>query len=343
MIRFPISPAFGHACASLAICLLLGACAAAQGQLDVVKIGPVVRQPRAGSWSPIQTELVQGRIRQLDATELIIRTEEGDRKYASNRVEAVTIVWANEKASEAFNLVEQRRYSEAIPAIDAALKTGIPVWQQRFLIASLIRSLDAVGKTPTAGVVFIRFLSPSRPPPLLYADLPLCWRSEIPDASLTAAAEKWLVGESEIERLLGASWLLLSSSPEPAEATLKTLLTSQNESIAKLASLQLLRLAPPPETLKDLPNWLAKRDGLIPPLQLGPSEFIAERLARINETELALGEWMRIASNHTGRYHRAVRALKSASALLDRQGKQEEAAKLSSWISDLSPPKIRAN
>lgn len=73
----------------------------------------------------------------------------------------------------------------------------------------------------------------------------------------------------------------------------------ENSAIAlNPAASQGWRLTLPPQTMSNLAGWLEQRDKLIPPLQLGPTEFIADRLMRIGQTDLAVGQWMRIASQH---------------------------------------------
>ena len=77
------------------------------------------------------------------------------------------------------------------------------------------------------------------------------------------------------------------------------------------------------------------RDRMLQPLQLGPTEFLADRLQRIGETDLAIGQWMRIATLHADRYDRARRALTAAADSLTRQGRPAEAKKIEAWIDEL--------
>lgn len=309
-----------------------------QLKLDRVTVGPFLRRVDQDSWKSREVLILDGRVRRFNADELVIQTADGEQKFSSARIESVDIQWANPTCADAMRLVEQQRYADAIPAIEEALKIEIPVWQQPFMLAGLVRSLDALGRGSTAGLVFIKFLEPRSPPPTLYADLPLCWNTQEPNATMQARAQEWLGGETETEQLLGASWLLLTPETAQAEAKLKQLQNSERPTLSEMATMQLWRLTPPPQTRERLPGWLLKRDALLPALQLGPTEFLAERLSRIGESELAMGQWMRIASKHMDRYHRAERALKSAASLLQREGKLEEAAKLDSWLNQLKSP-----
>jgi hypothetical protein len=175
-----------------------------------------------------------------------------------------------------------------------------------------------------------------RLPTILYAEMPLCWTTREVDAALEETAKKWLFSEDEHAQLLGASWLLLGDAGQAAKEILGSLRSSANQNISRLAIAQAWRLVPPPKTMSELQGWMDYRDALRPPLQIGPTEFIADRLMRIGQVDLAIGQWLRIASQHGDRYHRAVPALKTAAQLLQREGQIEEAEKLNEWIAELA-------
>ncbi|MCA9134436.1 MAG: hypothetical protein KDA45_14805, partial [Planctomycetales bacterium] len=132
-----------------------------------------------------------------------------------------------------------------------------------------------------------------------------------------------------------ASWLLFGPHGSTAGRTLAALRASPNSTVAQLAVVQSWRLVAPPETRPALASWIEFRDKLLPPLQLGPTEFLADRLMRIGEPELALGQWMRIATVHAERYHRAAGALQAAETQLKRVGRDDEAQRLKAWIQEL--------
>jgi hypothetical protein len=84
-----------------------------------------------------------------------------------------------------------------------------------------------------------------------------------------------------------------------------------------------------------LNEWFTFRDQLLLPLQIGPTEFLADRLMRVGEPDLAIGQWMRIAATHPARYHRASQALEAAADQLRRLGRDKEMRKLESWAKQL--------
>ena len=193
---------------------------------------------------------------------------------------------------------------------------------------------EAIGNSKSAGNIFVD-LAAASPPAMLYAVMPLCWTTREPDAALKLAAAQWLDNPGDVQGLLGASWLLFGSNSAKAKQRLTQLQTSETMPIARLASAQLWRLTPPPETKSSLKNWFEFRDSLLQPLRIGPTEFLADRLSRVSLTDLAVGEWTRIATEHGERYHRATQALEAAQQSLQREKRTEEAERLATWIEQL--------
>lgn len=310
-----------------------------QSQHDTIWYGPSPVR-RRDSWEPPEVAKLKGRILEFDAQTLIYTDLGGLRhELESDRVEGVEVRWNNEEARSAHRLFRQGKYREAVTAIDRATKSGIPQWQQRILIAELIESADAIGNPKSAGGLFIN-LSAASPPAMLFVAMPLCWTTREPDEKLRREAVVWLENPSEIPGLLGASWMLMGSLSEKAKQRLTQLQRSKSTSVAQLATAQLWRLTPPPETKSNLKKWFDYRDSMLQPLRIGPTEFLADRLSRVSMKDLACSEWTRIATLHGERYHRATLALKSAQQCLLSENQTEEATRLAAWIDQLStvPP-----
>ncbi len=303
---------------------------------DRVVIGPVIVDNQ-DPWEDRQSRVAMGSIRQLDSHELVMVTSDGQAlKVASDRVERVVINWAGKEAQAAMQLLGDRKYREAIAAIEQALGQGVPRWQGRFMVEGIVQAALGLGSPRVAGIIFLQNLATASPPSLLYAEMPLCWTAGEVDAQLQEKAKEWLFSDEEHAELLGASWLLFSSQAPAAQEKLRELQSSDNQSLAQLAVAQAWRLVPPPSTMSELPGWYKFRDGLRPALQLGPTEFIADRLMRIGQTDLAIGQWLRIASQHGDRYHRALPAMQQALQLLEREGRTEAAQRLKEWIERLA-------
>lgn len=309
---------------------------AAAVKLDRVTYGPVAtgREDPDELWATQKPDSILGKIRKLDGQELVFIDQSGKSiRLASNRVLDVSIGWDSSAAS-AIELLENRKYREAIPALQAVLEEGLPPWKSQFLVNGLVRAAHALDRPRVAGIVFLQYQAPNDPPDLLFGDLPLAWTSQEPDRLLREQASKWLKGSTEIEQLLGASWSLSGPDRDAAKQTLLRLESSSSKVIADLATCQGWRFTAPPQTMSELNKWLRFRDSLIRPLQLGPTEFIAERLMRIGQKDLAIGQWMRIATIHSHRYDRVAKALGAAKTILERDGLSNEAERIAEWIKD---------
>ena len=294
---------------------------------------------RFSSWDSVERASLDGTVLLLTSTELKIRIQRADgssleRKFDSRQIETYQPVWGTPDAKEAIALVESRQFEKAIPAIDKAIKSGIPFWQQQVAIGRLVESLDALGRTKSAATIFLN-LAGSKPPYFIYADMPLCWRGEEPSRQLKEESVKWLASNDAHAQLIGASWLLFDpQNGTSAKQVLERLTASENAAIASYAAAQLWRLTPPPDTLKRSKSWLDYRERMLLPLQLGPTEFLADRFTRVGAKDLAIGELLRIASMKNTRYHRARVALESAEKLI-RLKHPKEADLVLEWLKDL--------
>ncbi len=303
--------------------------------IDRIWYGPAAVRGR-DIWDLPEGLYFEGKIQEFDALRLVYLDDMGrKRELESQRVERVDVSWSSAQARLVHQMYLDRKYGAIAGLINSALASGIPHWQQKMLVAELVEAADALGNTRSAGGFFLKYLAEASPPPLLYATMPLCWTSGEADSALLTEAGKWLSSSKEPESLLGASWLLNGTRAEEAKQRLGKLKTSTNKVISQFAAVQLWRLVPPPETNSNLSSWFDFRDSLLRPLQIGPTEFLADRLGRISSADLAVGEWTRIATVHADRYHRATIALSAARAILIRENRQLEAERYAAWIEQL--------
>lgn len=300
---------------------------------DTVEFASLATEPDAWVASPAQR--LAGEVLELDSQSLRILVSGGEeRSIPAAQIVRIEPRWRSEAAADARQLARERKYREVIEAVPEALKSGLPRWQQQLLLADLVVAAEALGNRRTAGVLFLN-LSASDPAPFLYGVMPLCWSGDEPDPVLKAEAEKWLGSSQEAAQLLGASWLLATEKGAEAASKLTALKASSHHVLAHFAVVQAWRVVPPPEVLGKLGEWFEFRERLVQPLQLGPTEVIAERLMRAGESELAIGQWMRIAAVHGDRYHRAAQALEAAAMQLRRLGREDEALRVNPWIDEL--------
>ncbi len=311
---------------------LAGAEAGAQAKVtaDLFLYAPAVVKS-VDIWSSRSADRISCEISELDDQKIVFVEEEKQREIPSDRVMRVIPNWRTPAAAAAHQLFADRDYRAAKDAISKAVTNDLPRWQQRLLVAEFVDVFAALGEHRLAGGVYLKSLAPNQPPAMLLAQLPMNWTTIEPDRPLYESAVEWLSSEDPIAQLLGASWLLLGQDRDAARATLTKLQNSDRATIAALATAQTWRLTPPLETSAKVAEWFAARDKLIEPLQIGPTEFIAERCARTGMIDLAIGQWSRVATLHSDRAHRAAAALNAAARTLAQQGRTEEAKRFQNW------------
>jgi len=304
---------------------------------DVVEL--IELSSKRDVWSPPRTLQLLGEIKSFESEQLDLIDRDGsERTVPSKYVVRVVPRWRTVEAAQAHQLYVDGEFDELLKAVPAALESNLVQWQQRLLIAELVQAVERQGKTRAAGAYFLT-LAESKPPPMLFASMPLCWTTREPDQVLRGGALKWLENnDDDAARLLGASWLLFSDEQAAAQQALTQLQSSSNATISQLAVVQGWRRVPPPQTMADLNRWFEFRDKLLPPLQLGPTEFLADRLQRIGQMELAVGEWSRIGSQYADQPLRCQQALGDATARLKRLGRDEEAQRFETWKIELQKP-----
>lgn len=299
----------------------------------------VTANTKVGLWSPLKTMTLKGKIESFDVKSLVIQVPAEDgtlsaKTISSDMVQKVVPAWRGTGLVEAMELFDQRKmpeFSKAFVKLD--FKT-IPEWQAKFIRAKIVQSRDSANQFVMAGESFLSLANEGSIPDLLYADIPLCWTSPRTD-EVNAKAKEWVKQDSEVARLLGASWLLLGQDALIARKALDELQKSKFPVIAQLAKAQSWRIVPPPETMQQLPAWISERDRMLIPVSLGPTEFMMDRLMRIGQHELAIGCAVRIATIHTDNYFRSRRALVAANQLLKKQGRDAEADQVDQWIKKL--------
>ena len=312
-----------------------GTCAAqteSAAAQDRVVYGPAL--PRSTNvWNPPTTFTFVGKIEKLDQNFLEIVVQSGQRhKLNSDRIERIDVAWDNADAQAAHERYIKREYLQALKENDEVLRTGgIPKWQQCILLSELVECAEAVGRPEVAGQLFL-VLMQQGPPDFLVANVPLNWTSRELTPGIEKAAREWLEQPDDYAGLLGASWLLLSDQTDAAKKRLQKVQQSPSKLLQRLSAMQLWRATPPSATSGQIQTWIAARDSLLLPLQLGPTEFLAERLARVEKTDLAVGEWLRLAATHTDHPHRVEAALEAAKHRLGRLEDKSAIDSASAWL-----------
>lgn len=283
-------------------------------------------------WDPRELFEDTGIVLEWDEQKIVlIRPDAGkETSIPGDFVVRIEPSWANESGEKIHRLYSERQYQAVVKQGNEAIKSGLPRWQQRVILAEMIESCSALGKPNIAGTLFVS-LAKEAPPQLLLATIPLPWgETSFADADLSriqTLSEGWITQDSEAVQLLGAAWLLSGAKRPLAMETLgKLAKNSKSPLVSAYARVQLWRTVPPAEVLSDrLPRWLSERDKLLVPIQAGPTMLLAERLQQAGQTNLAIPEWLRIATLHSDRYHLATKAIPKASEALRTAGRNAEA------------------
>ncbi|MEK6248828.1 MAG: tetratricopeptide repeat protein, partial [Planctomycetales bacterium] len=111
-------------------------------------------------------------------------------------------------------------------------------WVLRSMVASMIQCQQAIGSHQDAAQNFISLLRDDQATPHFHV-IPLAWASD--HRMDPKPAEPWLSDDTEGVRLIGASYLLLTSKRDQAIRVLEKLIDSSDKKISALARAQLLR------------------------------------------------------------------------------------------------------
>jgi hypothetical protein len=281
-------------------------------------------------------ELVEetGILLEWNADEVVLLRPDAknESRIAGDLVVRIEPNWTDPVGEKIHSLFGARQFqtvlAQGADAIKSKTMPKLP-WQQRLILAEMIESRSALGNPDLAGRLFAA-LAKTKPPQLLLATIPLPWGQERMDIDLPkmqSLAEEWILDETEALRLLGAAWLLSGKKRSAAiEALEGVSKNSKSPVLASYAKAQLWRTVPPAELLSDrYPKWIAERDRMLLPIQAGPTLLLAQRLSQAGQNELAIQEWLRIATLHAERYHLAIAAITNASQALRSLGRKQEA------------------
>lgn len=275
-------------------------------------------------WTPRRVVEIEGVISEWEPSKLVLVQRQSNAliTFPGDNVIGLEPGWRLEAFAEVHQLYVAGKFSEVLQQGQAALKlTGAPRWQQRLLVAEMVESASAMGQRAVAGRVF-GYLTKDSPPDLLLATIPLPWADEALSAGNAVAAEaaKWMDDESDAMKLLGASWSLSGPLRPRALEILQSLTKSESAILSGYAKAQLWRTVPPDAIRSgELPKWIELRDAMPLAAQAGPTVLLGMRLEQAGEKEMAIAEWLRVATLHTDRFHlhrMAIERARSAGATI---------------------------
>jgi tetratricopeptide (TPR) repeat protein len=288
-------------------------------------------------WMPNPTTPFEGKIIEINNREIqyIPKSSETIRRMVGDQVIAIDVAWDSPQAASAHDLFRARKYVEAIKAAEQGVQSGIQQWQQRLLFAEMADAYRNIGRYAESGILFLTLIKHS-PPTFLYASMPLVWVRTDLDKKAMDSAKDWIGQDTDEAKLLGASWLLPGADRSMAESTLRGLQQSKKPVIAQLASAQLWRTIPATDGISQkLTQWQTLRNKMLLPIQVGPTEVIADKLDQAGQAVQAVPEWLRIAIVHRDRYDAASRAIARAAKAKRDAGQESEAKRIEDLLQTL--------
>jgi len=218
-------------------------------------------------------------------------------------------------------------FAEAEREYDLALAAENRGWMRRELLAEQVRCAVARKNWGVAGTRY-QALHKSDPGTHHVRVIPLAWRPIEISASLRATARQGLRNESDLPRLLAASWLLMDVEEGRAAAeTLRQLAQTAGGRLGELAQWQLRRS----DALRSraVPGELAiweKGVGQLPAdLQGGPAYLLGAAWLGLEEHSLAAAWWTRLTVSERYDWQLAAEATREAGDALARIGQRREA------------------
>lgn len=273
-----------------------------------------------------------GTIEDFDATQLLLRgrTNLKQQQFTADRVLSIS-TRRTEAQERGRQLLALRQPEEAREAFREALDLETRKWVRREIVAGLVRCALLEGNYQRASSQFLN-LCDSRSQTRYFHLIPLAWTtSGRPDASLVRAARIWNVRDSEIARLLAASYLLDDPTYQPvAENALRSLQSSADMRVRGLASAQTWRIVTRhgQPTTAQIRTWKQQLRRLPTDLRGGPHFVMGQALLRRQEPGDAVAAFLWTSLVHNDDHHLAARATRQAADALLATGHDQQARTL---------------
>ncbi len=219
---------------------------------------------------------------------------------------------------------------EAEEAFLAAYQNEARGWVRREILAHLVQCAQRREDHVTAASRFIEIIRDD-PQSRFWGIAPVPWTPESTSDALKEEARVWLGRSFDVDRFLGACWLLFdNTSHEAALTTLRDFSRGSNTRISALATAQQwrLRLRESNPSDVELASWRDHIEFIPADFRSGPQALLAMGYHRRGQYEQAAAEWLWISTVYTEQGTLAAKATFESADCLDRLGRTEEAARL---------------
>lgn len=273
-----------------------------------------------------RTSRYVGIIEDYTGETLTIRLDSGRvRTVPSESVREVQSEW-----TESHFLGDERYevgdYTAALTAYQNAFRVETRPWVKRRIADRITWCLRYQGQTARAVRAFL-WIYNSDPKTQALSSLPLAWTAQTVTPSLQQQLSEWLQDESNVARLVAASWLIGTNQRAEAIRALQTIDDSDRR-ITLLAAAQLWRTKVVTATTDDLSRWETQIAQLPESLRAGPYFVEGQASAKLKRHEQAALSFLRIPIHFPQHRSLAARALVSAARELQKLGLLESARPL---------------
>jgi hypothetical protein len=276
-----------------------------------------------------------GQIVQYDADQLQLQSAQGtvSRVSVSRLLKIETDRCPeHQQADEAF---AQGDHAGALRLYQAAYRNESRAWVKELLVARAIACQTNLGQAGAAASMFLALLEQAPKTPHV-AMVPLAWRAEQADRTLSAQADQWLNDpQRPAARLIAASWLLSGPRRADAQKELAALVQIRSTGwLGVMAECQLWRTRTVTADAEEVQRWQAALQRISAGLQAGPLFLIAQAQTRLQQTDAAVLSYLQVALMHAEQHTLATESLWEAAQLLQRAQHIDEARRLYQQLSE---------
>ncbi len=269
-----------------------------------------------------------GTIIDYTGSELKLETVAG--RVETIPVERIQEVRANWSAPHqtADGLLAEGRVEAAAASYRDARKLERRRWVVRRITAQLVSCYLALGAIDTAGDEFLALAADD--PQVLHLDvIPLPWRAISVSKELDARARAWLVDtRTSFGPLLGASWLLGTSSREAAIAQLTQMANGKEKTVALLAETQIWRTQLLSTKQADVERWETIFERLPDAARPTACYILGDAWSRQNRPDLAATYYLQLPILYSQQRAASADALLAAGKQLEQAGQSQAAMNL---------------
>ncbi len=227
-------------------------------------------------------------------------------------------------------LMRRGNYREARQSFSSAIAEEKRTWVRRDILALMVRCSLALDDYASAVSRFLTLVG-SDPQTRHFRDIPLCWGDDSLSDALRADARSWLADDSEIARLIGASFLLDElKTRDFAEAEFHRLRRGRDPRVVEFARMQLWRqnLREGDVSLRTIARWEQNVKALPEELRAGPWYLVGKAYVMNKDYERAAIAFLWLPTIYDRNQEFAARGAVSAAQALIAIGQKTEAATL---------------